>query len=76
MNQSLKEPLTPHQRVFGTLRNVVEVVASSADLNSARACIKASLERALSWESELCDVPPVDQEPDPDVGRVVPVEEA
>lgn len=46
--------LTPKQRVFGTLRNLLKM-ARDEDLNEKRPVIVQALDRCLSWESELID---------------------
>lgn len=51
----MKEPLTPHQRVFGTLKNMLRIATETPDLNAERERLKVGLDRAISWESELVD---------------------
>ncbi|MBI4293624.1 MAG: hypothetical protein HY661_19280 [Betaproteobacteria bacterium] len=51
----MDEPLTPHQRVFGTLKNMLRIATEAPDLNAERERLKLGLDRAISWESELVD---------------------
>lgn len=51
----MREPLTPKQRVFGTLRNLLKIANTSRDLNKDRERLCIALDRCLSWESHLCD---------------------
>lgn len=47
------DPLTPEQRIFGSLRNMRALVSDGADLNAEREALLRSLDRALSWEGEF-----------------------
>ena len=49
----MKEPLTPKQRVFGTLRIWYKKAKESPDLNKEREMLIMALEHCLSWETEL-----------------------
>lgn len=55
--ETLMEPLSPKQRVFGTLRNLLRLVQQEQDLNAHRERLEVSLDRAISWESQLIDLP-------------------
>lgn len=50
------EPMTPKERVFGTLRNLQRIVEETTDLNTERERLATALDRCVSWESELADV--------------------
>jgi len=56
---------TPKQRVFGTLRLLIEFVENSQDLNQQRAQLVRSLGRALSWEPHLADCEPQEDQETP-----------
>ena len=47
--------MTPKQRVFGTLRNLVQMISGGEDLNQDRGQLVRSLENAISWEPWLID---------------------
>ena len=47
--------MTPKQRVFGTLRNLVQMISGGEDLNQDRGQLVRSLENAISWEPWLVD---------------------
>jgi hypothetical protein len=50
------EPMTPKERVFGTIELVLSHARSgSSDLDLDRAYIIRALERVMTWESELAD---------------------
>lgn len=45
--------MTPKERVFGTLKNLLKMADSGTSLDTERARIKLALERCISWESQL-----------------------
>lgn len=45
--------MTPKERVFGTLRNLLSYVQSDKDLNEMKPILERALDRNISWESEL-----------------------
>ena len=47
--------MTPKQRVFETLRNLVQMISGGEDLNQDRGQLVRSLENAISWEPWLID---------------------
>lgn len=49
--------MTPHERVFGSLRNFQKTLKESSDLNTEREMLLHSLDNVLSWESQLQDIP-------------------
>jgi hypothetical protein len=53
----IREPFTPKQRVFGTLRLWKMMAEDCKDLNEKRDSLWMAMENCLSWESELMDVP-------------------
>lgn len=56
---------TPKQRVFGTLRLLIQFVEDSDDLNEERDRLIRSLGRALSWEACLADCEPREEQEAP-----------
>ena len=48
--------MTPKERVFGTLKNLLKIIQSDANLDADRARIALALERCISWESQLRDI--------------------
>ena len=48
--------MTPKERVFGTLKNLLKIVDSDARLDADRARIRLALERCISWESQLSNI--------------------
>jgi len=48
--------MTPKQRVFGALKNLLEMADSDISLDVERARIKLTLERCISWEEQMRDV--------------------
>jgi hypothetical protein len=53
--------MTPKERVFGTLKNLLKIVDSGTSLDADRARIKLALERCVSWESQLDNISDSDQ---------------
>ena len=53
---------TPKQRVFEMLASVARMLEQSTDLNAERHHLATLIEQSRSWESQLADLPPV-QEP-------------
>lgn len=49
------EIMTPKERVFETLKNLLRIVAEAGDLNTERERLKIALDRCVSWETELAD---------------------
>ena len=45
--------MTPKQRVFGTMKNILAIVESDEPIDRKQLC--RSLENAISWESQLTD---------------------
>ena len=52
--------MTPKERVFGTLKNLLNMADSGVSLDNERARIKLALERCISWESQLINVDDTD----------------
>lgn len=52
--------MTPKERVFGTLKNLLKMADSRASLDAERARIKLALERCISWESQLANIGDID----------------
>lgn len=48
--------MTPKERVFGTLRNLLRIVSETENLNMERKRMETAIDRCISWESELVDV--------------------
>ena len=47
--------MMPKQRVFETLRNLVQMISGGEDLNQDRGQLVRSLENTISWEPWLID---------------------
>lgn len=45
--------MTPKERVFETLRNVLAILREAPELETQRKQLCRSLENAISWEPEL-----------------------
>ena len=53
--------MTPKERVFGTLKNLADILRNSPCLDAERNQLIRSLDNAISWESELSDYTPDDR---------------
>lgn len=53
---------TPKQRVFMGLNAVICKIEGASDLNDIRPTLLNRLEKIASWESELCNVDPKENE--------------
>ncbi len=49
--------MTPKERVFGTLKNLATLFREAPCLNSEREQLIRSIDNAISWESEVVDLP-------------------
>lgn len=49
--------MTPKQKVFESLKRLIQWVDQQADLNAQREMLKASLARIASWEPLLMNRP-------------------
>jgi len=50
--------MTPKERVFGTLKNLAEILRNAPCLNAERNQLVRSLDNAISWEPELVNAEP------------------
>ncbi|WP_421174144.1 hypothetical protein [Aeromonas enteropelogenes] len=53
---------TPKQRVFRGIRGLTQHINNTSDLNEIRPLILDRLEKLASWESELCNADPEEEE--------------
>ncbi|WP_143233111.1 hypothetical protein [Aeromonas sp. RU39B] len=60
--RSFIEFYTPKQRVFMGLNAVIRKIEGASDLNDIRPTLLNRLEKIASWESELCNVDPKENE--------------
>ncbi|APC18153.1 hypothetical protein BLL42_21385 [Pseudomonas frederiksbergensis] len=52
--------MTPKERVFGTLKNLLKITDSGTSLDAERARIKLALERCISWECQFRNIDDTD----------------
>ncbi|MGL5841798.1 MAG: hypothetical protein ACRCYK_08365 [Aeromonas hydrophila] len=53
---------TPKQRVFIGLKAVIHKIENASDLNEIKPTLLNRLEKIASWEDELCNVDPKENE--------------